>query len=192
PAHRPRPGPIPAGGRHLGRADAQPLLRLPRLLHPGGDLRVRRDSPLAGPAPPDFGAARAGPAGRSALVPCLVSGPAPARGPAVANRGEPSPALRPWAIGAVFAICLMIGTLWIVGARAPWSPDFTTGPIPARITGAATGPVAEGGRLFYDKGCQYCHAIAGYGGARGPDLSAVGDRLTPAQMTWRILNGGTN
>ena len=112
--------------------------------------------------------------------------------PAVSNRGERSPARRPWAIGAVFAICLMIGTLWIVGARAPWSPDFTTGPIPARIIGAATGPVAEGGRLFYDKGCQYCHTIAGYGGARGPDLSAVGDRLTPVQMTWRILNGGTN
>lgn len=112
--------------------------------------------------------------------------------PIVSNRGERSPARRPWAIGVVFLICLMIGTLWIAGAKAPWSPNFSAGPIPARIVGAATGPVAEGGRLFYAKGCEYCHAIAGYGGTRGPDLTVVGDRLTPAEMTSRILSGGVN
>jgi len=112
--------------------------------------------------------------------------------PAVSNRGERSPARRPWAIGFVFLTCLMIGTLWIAGARSPWSPVFSAGPIPARIVGTTAQPVAWGGRLFYDKGCEYCHTIAGYGGTRGPDLTTVGDRLTPEELTWRILNGGTN
>ena len=52
--------------------------------------------------------------------------------------------------------------------------------------------MAVGARLFYDKGCEYCHTVAGHGGRRGPDLTAVGTRLTPQQMTWRILNGGVN
>ena len=35
-------------------------------------------------------------------------------------------------------------------------------------------------------------AIAGTGGQLGPDLSAVGSRLTREQLEWRILSGRRN
>jgi ubiquinol-cytochrome c reductase cytochrome b subunit len=112
--------------------------------------------------------------------------------PFVSNRAERSPARRPWAVGSVLVVCLMIAALWIEGAQSPWSPAFTAPPLPVRVVQAQSGPVAVGAQLFHDKGCEYCHTVAGYGGHRGPDLTYVGDRLTPAEMTWRILNGGTN
>jgi len=34
--------------------------------------------------------------------------------------------------------------------------------------------------------------VGGYGGARGPDLSTIGDNLTRDEITIRILNGGYN
>lgn len=50
----------------------------------------------------------------------------------------------------------------------------------------------EGAQLFHSKGCEYCHAVSGYGGHRGPDLTNVGDRLSSDQTIIRTLNGGTN
>jgi len=112
--------------------------------------------------------------------------------PLIANKGERSAWRRPWAILLVIACWTMIGTLWIEGKKAPWSPDFSAQPLPAGVLHADSGPVQEGGQLFHSKGCEYCHQIAGYGGHRGPDLTYVSDRLTADQLTIRIVNGGTN
>ena len=86
----------------------------------------------------------------------------------------------------------MVGSLWIAGEQANWSPDFTATPLPAQVVGTSTGPVYQGSQLFYSKGCEYCHNIAGYGGHRGPNLTTVGDRLTRDEMIIRIANGGIN
>ncbi|MGE5446058.1 MAG: cytochrome b N-terminal domain-containing protein [Ignavibacteriales bacterium] len=112
--------------------------------------------------------------------------------PLIWNRGERSIRRRPWAVVAVLIIVVMVGTLWIEGKKAPWSPVFDAQPLPPPIIGASSGPVYDGAHLFYTKGCEYCHAISGHGGRRGPALTDVGNRLTPDEMTWRILNGGTN
>ena len=46
--------------------------------------------------------------------------------------------------------------------------------------------------LFETESCNKCHTIAGTGGQRGPDLTTVGRRLNPDELTWRIANGGNN
>jgi ubiquinol-cytochrome c reductase cytochrome b subunit len=113
--------------------------------------------------------------------------------PFIARRGERNPARRPWAVGAVMFAVMMIGTLWVQGEKAPWSPVFSAKPLPSSVVGAASGTVvAQGALLFHQKGCEYCHDISGHGGHRGPNLTDVADRLTRDQMTIRILNGATN
>ncbi len=112
--------------------------------------------------------------------------------PLVANKGERSPKRRPWAVAVVVATVLMVGTLWLAGERARWSPNFEAQPLPASVVNAQSESVSRGARLFLSKGCAYCHVIAGRGGLRGPDLSRVGDRLPAGRLTTRILNGGTN
>ncbi len=112
--------------------------------------------------------------------------------PIFSNKGERSPKRRPWAVGFVILTLIMIGTLWQVAVRAPWSPHFEVQPLSAQVIGASSGQVYDGAQLFTSKGCQYCHAVNGQGGDRGPNLTNVTNRLTQDAITIRILNGGGN
>jgi ubiquinol-cytochrome c reductase cytochrome b subunit len=112
--------------------------------------------------------------------------------PIISNRGERSPRRRPWAVVAVAFGIVTVAALWVQGARAPWSPNFAAEPLAADVVGATSGPVADGARVFHDKGCINCHLIEGHGGRRGPDLSRIGSLLPKDNLTLRIINGGTN
>jgi ubiquinol-cytochrome c reductase cytochrome b subunit len=112
--------------------------------------------------------------------------------PLLASRGERSPLRRPWSILVVVSIVAMIGYYTRMGFVAPWAPRLDAQPLPAQVVGATSGPVAAGAKLFRDKGCEFCHAISGYGGIRGPDLTYVGERLKPDQIETRIFSGAAN
>jgi ubiquinol-cytochrome c reductase cytochrome b subunit len=85
-----------------------------------------------------------------------------------------------------------IGALTLEGMQEPWKPDFSAAALTTDIIGSSTGPIFEGGQVFNDKGCIYCHSISGHGGQRGPELTDVGSRLTHDQIVIRIMNGGYN
>jgi len=112
--------------------------------------------------------------------------------PLVASKGERSPIRRPWSFVIVAFIIFMIAYYGAVGKIAPWSPRMDASPLSVQVVGSGSGPVADGAKVFHDKGCEYCHLVSGYGGIRGPDLTYAGDTMTPAQMTTRIYSGGTN
>lgn len=108
------------------------------------------------------------------------------------NKGERHWARRPWAVAVLALIIVFVGSMWIAGVQAPWSPDFEAKPLSPEVVGTTEGPIAQGALEFYEKGCLYCHRIEGYGGKRGPDLSNIGDLLTHDQLVIRIHIGGTN
>ncbi|HYW35968.1 MAG TPA: cytochrome b N-terminal domain-containing protein [Balneolaceae bacterium] len=110
--------------------------------------------------------------------------------PFLANKGERSPMKRPWSVAGVAMVVTFIGAFWIMGHKSPWSPKFTTKPLPATIVPKGNAAAKRGVKLFYTEGCQYCHSIGGRGGHKGPDLTYIGDRLTPREMRVRIINGG--
>ncbi|MFN8516371.1 MAG: cytochrome b N-terminal domain-containing protein [Chloroflexia bacterium] len=110
--------------------------------------------------------------------------------PFISSKGERSPKRRPWALAFTLVAVIMIGTLYVAGERAPWSPEFNPAPLDAAVLGPANQDVTAGAQLFNQKGCQSCHAVAGDGGKRGPDLTFAADRLTREQIIIRILNGG--
>jgi ubiquinol-cytochrome c reductase cytochrome b subunit len=108
------------------------------------------------------------------------------------NRGERSVRRRPMAALLVVFIWTMIIVFWFAGERADWSPDFDATPLPAQVVRSTDPEVVTGAKLFHQKGCEFCHAVSGYGGKRGPELSDVAARMSPDQITARITNGGPN
>ena len=112
--------------------------------------------------------------------------------PFVAPKGERAPLRRPWSIVIVLFVVVLIAYYSHQGYLAPWSPRLDAKPLPAEVVGSTAGPVANGARVFYDKGCEFCHQVSGMGGIRGPDLSFVGDRLTRDQIATRIFSGAAN
>ena len=128
---------------------------------------------------------------RSAIAPAVI-GILLLVVPILNNRGERAASRRPWASAVVLLSVIMIGSLWIAGARSPWSPNCDPQPLTPEIIGSTSGPVFEGARLFQEKACLNCHLVEGHGGRRGPDLTWVGDRLTHDDIVIRIVNGGVN
>jgi ubiquinol-cytochrome c reductase cytochrome b subunit len=120
--------------------------------------------------------------------------------PFLSNKGERSPLKRPWAMFGVLCVFVFVISLLVIGLQAPWSPDFKATPLPISAVrrslpagpGFADSSLIRGVHLFYAKGCEYCHRINGYGGRAGPELTIVGNRLSPQQLTLRIVNGGEN
>lgn len=126
------------------------------------------------------------------LIAPLLIGAALILLPLAFGRGERSPRRRPWSVAIVLLIGITIGTLWLIGERAPWSPNFGAQALSPQIVGSADAQVQRGAVLFNSKGCLYCHAVAGQGGQRGPSLTGVGDRLPPEQLAITVLNGRPN
>ncbi|MDB6066381.1 MAG: Cytochrome b/b6 domain [Pedosphaera sp.] len=112
--------------------------------------------------------------------------------PFISKRGERSPLRRPWAWAAVLMVIIMITTLWVAGAKSNWSPNFAVQPLPEKVVGVSSGPVAAGARFFYEKGCLYCHLIANQGGRRGPNLTNIGAQRSREQLVLIILGGRGN
>jgi ubiquinol-cytochrome c reductase cytochrome b subunit len=112
--------------------------------------------------------------------------------PFLSNRGERAPSRRPVAVLGVIVIYTVLGVLTYEGVTAPWSPKMTAwsgDPVPEDFVTNSTPLRLQGAALFQNKDCRNCHALQGVGGQRGPDLTAVGTRLTHGQLVDQISNG---
>lgn len=109
--------------------------------------------------------------------------------PILFREGERSPLRRPHAIAAVGVVAIVLGTLTVIGFRAPWSPAYDTQPLGPADLGVESGPVVEGAQVFFERGCQYCHVVLGRGGLYGPDLTEVTVRISPQETAVRIVQG---
>ena len=109
--------------------------------------------------------------------------------PLVFKGGERAPSRRPWAIIVWVLAALFFGILTALGLRAPWVPAVETEPLTEQELGEVDPEVLRGAELFVERGCQYCHAVHGQGGQYGPDLTQVATRLSPEEMSVRIVMG---
>jgi len=112
--------------------------------------------------------------------------------PFLSNRGERAPSRRPVAVLAVVVIYAALGALTYQGATSPWSPQMTAwsgDPVPEDMVRHSTPVTLQGALVFQNKDCRNCHALEGSGGRRGPDLTAVGTRLTRDQLIDQVSNG---
>ena len=73
--------------------------------------------------------------------------------------------------------------------QSPWSPIIDIGPLPPSVGDGLSGSALQGVTVFQTKGCHSCHQINGSGGLKGPELTYVADRMTPQEITIRIVAG---
>jgi ubiquinol-cytochrome c reductase cytochrome b subunit len=112
--------------------------------------------------------------------------------PFISNRGERAPSRRPVAVLAVVVTVTVLAVLTYQGATSPWSPQmlaWSGEPVPEDIVQRSTLRQLRGAVVFQNKDCRNCHALEGIGGKRGPDLTAVGARLTAGQLIDQVSNG---
>jgi ubiquinol-cytochrome c reductase cytochrome b subunit len=112
--------------------------------------------------------------------------------PIVSRRGERAPSRRPIAVLLVIVAWTTLGVLTYEGVTSPWSPTmdaWSRDPVPEAIVKKATPVQLQGALVFQNKNCRNCHALEGQGGRRGPDLTAVGARLTRDQLIDQVSNG---
>ncbi|MGH7788901.1 MAG: cytochrome b N-terminal domain-containing protein [Candidatus Binatia bacterium] len=115
--------------------------------------------------------------------------------PFLSNRGEKSPARRPWAVLSVILIMLVLTVLAYLGTTSPWSPvmnAWSGAPTPIEFVKQRTPLELQGAVVLQVKQCRNCHALGGEGGERGPALDAVATRLTRDQLIRQVLQGGGN
>jgi ubiquinol-cytochrome c reductase cytochrome b subunit len=112
--------------------------------------------------------------------------------PFLSNRGERAPSRRPAAVISVIVLVAVILVLTYQGATEPWSPvmgAWSGNAVPEELVRGSTPLQLQGAIVLQNKQCRNCHALAGIGGRRGPDLSGVGIRLTRDQLIDQISNG---
>lgn len=112
--------------------------------------------------------------------------------PFIANKGERHPIRRPWAVFGSLCVFIFVFSLFLLGEKAPWSPNFDAKPLSNNNIHSSDTVVIKGAVLFYKKGCLYCHQIGNQGGRKGPELSDVALRLSPGDLTIRMVNGGND
>lgn len=115
--------------------------------------------------------------------------------PFVSNTGEKSWRRRPAAVLTVIFVWMSLAVLTYLGITSPWSPQmeaWTSDKIPAEFIEGRTPLEIQGAAVLQYMQCRNCHAIDGVGGTRGPDLAAVGTRLTRDQLIRQVIQGGGN
>jgi len=111
------------------------------------------------------------------------------------NTGEKSASRRPFAVVVTILVWVALLVLTYLGKTAPWSPEMTAWSrdvTPAQFIKSRSPLELQGALVLQYKQCRNCHAIDGIGGQRGPDLAAVGSRLTVSQLTRQVVQGGGN
>jgi ubiquinol-cytochrome c reductase cytochrome b subunit len=69
-----------------------------------------------------------------------------------------------------------------------WSSNI----LPANLIKDRTPVELAGAVVFKNKQCQNCHAVGKDGGQRGPNLTAIGTRMTQPQLVRQVIQGGGN
>jgi ubiquinol-cytochrome c reductase cytochrome b subunit len=115
--------------------------------------------------------------------------------PFLSGTGEKSWKRRPVSVMIVILAFTSVGTLTWLGEYTPWSPvmdAWSSIVTPREFLKGRTPLELQGALIVQNKQCRNCHSLGGQGGLRGPALDAVATRLTPAELTRQVLQGGGN